>query len=983
MDNESKVAVIGMSGRFPGAPDTDTFWQNLARGLESLTTVWPTAEQQCRENLDGSRSVWGMLEEPDGFDAEFFGMSPGEATTLDPQQRIFLEVAWHALESSGYNPHSYQGLIGIYAGCSNTDYGHLLKQSYEGPGRPTDWQIKLGNNVDSLATRACYKLGLRGPGVTVQTACSSSLVSIHLASQALMTGECDIALAGGASVHLPVPTTTYTEGGYVARDGRCRAFDADASGTTFGDAVGVVVLKRLSDAIDSGDNVRAVILGSAIGNDGSDKVGFTAPSLDGQVRTIRTAHLVADIDPGSITYVEAHGTGTPLGDPIEFRALSKAFRYGTSQRRFCALGSVKSNVGHTDAAAGVVGFIKAVLALENRQIPPSLHFRRPNPALDFDESPFFINSDLVEWHSPESPRRAGVNSLGIGGTNAHVVLEEAPSAPDRDRRGPWQLLLASARTSEALDALCGQLSGYFRSTTVPLEDAAWTLQVGRHAHSLRRFAVATSQQSAADVFKESGTLLPLKVAERPRPVVLLFPGQGSQHAGMTRDLYSYNEVFRSSVDWLSDILLGDIGLDLRRVLYPSASEVAEADRLLGSLSVGQPAVFVVEYALAQLCQSLGLCPQLVVGHSVGAYAAATVAGIMDPVDALRLVAARGQLLDRLPQGAMLAVPLGAADVAKFLMPDLELAVVNGPHQCVVSGPRTKIVDLRSRLAGQSIDSTLLRIPTAGHSSAVTAISDEFAERATRITLRPSSIRFISDVRPNDDRPPVTSSEYWVQHLRQAVHFSDALEKVLALREPILLEVGPGRALARLVHEHPAFDPATCDVLSTQPHPADTRSDLYAWLEAIGSLWQLGVSIDWRALHSGYSPRRAPAPTYPFQHQRFFPGGSHRDGYSPRRTDPAPEPRTPPTTSATELSTVQRVSQVFSAVFGTPVERPNDNFFDLGGDSLMATQLTAAIQEEFDTQLSVRSVLAAPTVQQLAQLIDAHIPSIKSELRGVQ
>ncbi|XYH92806.1 type I polyketide synthase [Sorangium sp. So ce1128] len=619
----SFIAVVGMACRFPGAADLDAFWTLLCDGVESLS-FFPLEEKR------GSREVraYGMLEGADLFDAALFGYSPREASLIDPQQRVFLECAHEALEHAGYDPHGYPGAIGIFAGGATTAYWSTLKAQKDALALGDDWQFMIATGLDFLTTRAAYKLNLRGPAITVQTACSTSLVSIHLATQALLSGDCEMALAGGATVRVPAPIDNYTEGGVLSPDGHCRAFDARAQGTVGANGVGVVVLKPLADALRDGDHIHAVLRGSAVNNDSGDKMGFAAPSITGQARAIRTAHRVADVSPETITYVETHGTGTPLGDPVEIAALTQAFRAGTDRTGFCAIGSVKTNIGHTDAAAGVAGFIKAVLAIERGLIPPSLNFERPNPQIPFDQSPFVVNTALRPWRvAGDRPRRAGVNSLGVGGTNAHVVLEQAPAAEASGPARPAQLLVLSARTPTALAAMSARLGEHLhRHPEIPLADAAWTLQVGRRAYPFRRYAVCAAASDARRALGEPGGVPeePEVDGSRPRPVTFLFPDDRGP-VDVTGDLYRHEPEFRRRVDECFAWVRAHLRLDPAQVKGLS--------------------VFALEYALARLWSHWGVSPAAAFGQGAGAHVAACVSGRCSLADALSLLA-EGELTAR-------------------------------------------------------------------------------------------------------------------------------------------------------------------------------------------------------------------------------------------------------------------------------------------------------------------------------------------------
>ena len=866
-DTAGDIAVVGMSARFPGAANLDEYWANLVGGVESVT-IFPTDEP-----VDHVPTA-GVIENAGDFDPAFFGISPAEAIILDPQHRLFLEGAWQALEDAGCDPSTYPGAIGVYGGSTESGYLERLQAQRDRLPAVNDFQLKIATGVDFLTTRVAYKLGLRGPAVTVQTACSTSLVAIHMAAQALLAGECDMALAGGATVNAPGEPGDYDEGGIVAKDGHNRTFDAEAGGTVSGGGVGIVVLKRLADALADGDHIRAVLLGSAVNNDAGMGIGFTAPSVEGQAQVIRAAQLVADVGADTITYVEAHGTATPLGDPIEVAALTQAFRESTDQIGFSLLGSVKTNIGHADAAAGVAGFIKAVLAVEHGLVPPTLHFRRPNPHLELETSPFAVNTELTAWKPVGFPRRAGVSAFGIGGTNAHVILEEPPNRPV-EPSGPRHLLTLSARTRPALEEATSRLADHLRSNPeVALADVAWTLQTGRKAHQHRRVLVADSPDDAANALAAPDAARVITSAGEPRerPVVFMFPGQGGQHVGMGRELYETDASFRADVDGACDLAMPQLGLDLRNVLYPprgDAAAVEEASAQLRRMSVGQPAVFIVEHALALFWMRLGITPAAVVGHSLGAYAAACVAGVMSLPQAVELVVVRGKLLDSLPSGAMLAIPLPESDVAQLLNDDLSLAVINGSAQSVVSGPAASIERLQERLAKDGIDARRLNISTAAHSSLVDPVIPALEAQLARTALRNPVIPMLSDTTGAWTVPgELTDTAYWTAHMRNTVRFGDALTALLDAPHRVLLEVGPGRTLATLGRQHPALGDSH-EVVQSLPHPTEVTSDLTSVLTAAGRLWLAGVPISWTGLFAGERRRKVPLPTYPFQRQRFL------------------------------------------------------------------------------------------------------------------
>jgi acyl transferase domain-containing protein len=876
------IAVIGMAGKFPGAPDLAAYWQNLRNGVESIThfsehelEVTPAISQ----NPQYVRAR-GMMEGVDLFDAEFFGINPREAEYTDPQHRLLLETAWEALENAGYDTERFAGSIGVFAGCSQNTY--LLCNLASHPEFLTEFlsfqqmgahPSMLGNDKDFLATRIAYKMNLRGPSIAVQCACSTSLVAVVQACQNLLTFQCDLALAGGVSVTFPQKRGyVHEEGSLVSADGTCRPFDAAAGGTVFGDGVGLVVLKRADEAIRDGDHIHAVIRGFAVNNDGSTKVSYMAPSVDGQAEAIATAQALAGIDVATIRYVEAHGTGTSLGDPIEVAALTKAFRAGTSERQFCALSAVKGNIGHLEAASGVAGLIKAILALEQGEIPPTLHFSTPNPRIDFAASPFYVCSKLQTWPATEIPRRAGVSSFGVGGTNAHIVLEEAPQVIATVAGSQPQLFVLSAKSESALEDATNRLAEYLRlHPELSLADAAYTLQTGRRAFRHRRVWVSRTTEETVELLgqKKSTKMLSSDTQNRKGSVAFLFPGQGAQQVDMGRELYETHPIFRAQVDLCCERLAPELGLDLRDVLYPAdnADKIEAQDRLMQT-SLTQPALFVVEYALAQVWLSLGVRPQVMIGHSLGEYVAATLAGIFTLEDALHLLAVRGRLIQSMPAGTMLAVVLPEEEVAPLLEGGLSLAAVNGPKLCVVSGPEEAVAALRKKLSGQGTVSRELKTSHAFHSAMMDPILAEFEAEVRRVPRNKPQIPIVSSLygRLATDEE-WTDPGYWSAQLRHTVRFADAVSTLLNQPEMALLEVGPGQTLTTLARQNPAKQASQTTIYSS-PRTCK-ESETAEFLSAAGQLWLAGVEIDWRALHSGAVRRRVPLPTYPFERKRHW------------------------------------------------------------------------------------------------------------------
>ena len=873
------IAIVGMVCRFPGARNIDEYWRNLRDGVEAITFF--SDEELAREGVEPSElddrnyvKARGIVDGVEDFDANFFGFTPREAEMTDPQQRFFLESCWEALEQAGYHAEKYPGTVGVFGGAGANLY-LLYHLSAAGYLRDPDLisQAFIYNKNDHLTGRVAYKLNLRGSCVTVQTACSTSLVATGFACQSLLNYQVDMALAGGVTLVTPQKMGyTYAEGGIHSPDGHCRAFDARAQGTVSGSGVGVVVLKRLQDAIDDGDTIWAVIRGSAVNNDGSLKAGYTAPSVDSQAEVIALAQGLAGAEPDTISYVEAHGTGTPLGDPIEVEALTKVFRARTERKGFCAIGSVKTGIGHLDTAAGVAGLIKTALMLRHKMIPPSLNFEAPNPQLDLDNTPFFVNTKLRPWERGATPRRAGVSSFGLGGSNAHVVLEEAPEPEPSGPSRPWQLLLVSAKTAPALDAACANLIEFFnQNPAANLADVAHTLRVGRKAFEHRRMLVcADAEEAVAALRALTPDRLFSSVQEAAnRPLTFMFPGQGSQYVGMAAELYGSERVFRERVDYCSEFLKPILQLDLRDVLYPEEAAREEAALKLDQTLITQPALFVVEYAMACLLAEWGVRPSAMIGHSIGEYVAACLAGVFSLEDALRLVAARARMLQDLPGGAMLAVQLSEARVREMLNGELALAAVNGVGQCVVSGPAPAVGQFEQQLAAAGVASQLLRTSHAFHSAAVEAALEPFVGAFEGVELKAPQLPFISNVTGTwVTVEEATDPRYWARHMRQTVRFLDGVEELLKTPEAVLLEVGPGLTLRTLARWHPHKKPQQL-VISSIPNPREQQSDTAYLLKTLGHLWLAGIEADWAAFNAGERRQRLPLPTYPFERRRYW------------------------------------------------------------------------------------------------------------------
>jgi len=874
------IAIVGMAGRFPGAGSVEELWRRLRDGEELIRFF---SEEELLESgvppavfKDPNYvPAHGYLEGIDQFDAGFFDVNPREADITDPQIRLFLENSWAALEDAGIDPERHGGAIAVFAGCSNNAYvfENLIKnpKMIEAVGYTA---AALGNHTDFLATRASYKLDLRGPSVTLQTACSTSLVATHLACQSLLSGESDVALAGGVCVTvLKKQGYTYVEGGTNTDDGHVRAFDAGGDGMLGGNAVAMVVLKRLEDAIADGDTIRAVIRGTAINNDGVDKVTFTAPSVNGQAQVILDALEVADVDPRTIGCVEAHGTATPLGDPIEIAALTQAWREKTEDVGFCRIGTLKTNIGHTDIAAGVSGLIKAALELRHGEIVPSLHYETPNPEIDFEASPFVVNTELFSWPAPaDHPRRAAVSSFGMGGTNAHAILEEAPELAPTSGGRARRLLLLSGRSPAALEANTAELADHLEAgPEQDLEDVAFTLQVGRKAFEERRAVVVGERADAVAALRKLDALHSVTetCTRKGRGLAFMFTGQGAQYPGMMRGLYAGEPVFREELDRCCELLVDPVGLDLRTLILPPPGEEDAASERLALTQYTQPALFCVEYALARLWMSWGVEPEAMAGHSIGEYVAACLAGVFSLEDGVRLVASRGRLIGSLPEGgAMMAVHLDEEALRPQLPEGLSVAAINAPGLVVVSGAAVAIDALESKLEAENVSTRRLHTSHAFHSILMEPILEAFAREVAKVELHPPSIPVVSCATGTWlGDAQATDPNYWVGHVRDAVRFADCVGTLTDDPDRVLLEVGPGQTLSSLAQLTTAGRDTI--VLSSTRHPREDRDDLEVLLLALGKLWTVGVDVDWEAFHGGETRRRVPLPTYAFQRQRYW------------------------------------------------------------------------------------------------------------------
>ncbi|MGK0188016.1 MAG: amino acid adenylation domain-containing protein [Verrucomicrobiales bacterium] len=1000
------IAVVGMSGKFPGAPDVDTFWDNLCQGKEMISHFSEEELDYSNANAAGADpdSLYvrsrGIIEGSDLFDARHFGIPPKEAESLDPQHRVLLEVAQEALESAGCDPDRFDGKIGFFAGSSQNSYllnnllGDRAFTQQLAAGYPvSNFSVMFGNDKDFLPTRVAYKLNLKGQAIAIQCACSTSLVAIAEACKNLQSSHCDMALAGGISLTFPQKRDyLYTPDGMASRDGHCRTFDKDATGTVFGEGAGLVALKRLEDAERDGDRIFGVIRGFALNNDGADKAGFAAPSINGQASAIREAHAAAGVDAESITYIEAHGTGTPLGDPIEIAGLKQAFSSSTDKRGFCAIGTGKTNVGHLDIAAGVTGFIKTVLSLYHKKLPPLLHFKEANPKIDFDNSPFYPVTELTEWTADEGPRRAGISAFGVGGTNVHMVIEEAQMPSSTEESDLPQIYPVSGTSKDAVTAGIERLGAFAsKNESANAADMAATLQLGRRQFPYRSWVTADPTMAALSVTcSERSKQRVLKSDKQLRNVCVLFPGQGSQHPGMARDVYRTFPVFRQVMDQCADTLKDSIGEDLRALIYPEAENCTTAAARLKNTSLAQPAIFAVEVALMRQWLHWGIVPSCLVGHSIGEFAAACIADVLSLEDALQLIALRGRLMADLPGGAMLSVRLCEQQALGYLEgTELDLAAINGATSCVVAGSHEAAADFAKRLEADDVVVKTLHTSHAFHSRMMDSIVPVFEQAVSKVPLHAPSMRILSTVTNewmNDST--ATDPHYWASHLRQPVRFLGAAEQLWNMHDTQLLEVGPGRTLATLAGQNP--DRKSKQVaLATLPHPSSNdRSDLYM-LNTLGEMWARGLSVDWAQLHSGRTVHKTAAPTYAFQRKRFWIEPTNKET-PPSLQQPAPDqssfpsylfpvqqatpPANPLSTESTPMMNNDQtqpqggvgrrdrleveLKYVLSELSGIESEEMDSHasFLELGFDSLLLTQAGKELKDHFGVIVTLRQLI---------------------------
>ncbi len=1018
--DDNHIAVIGMSGRYPKCDNLQQFWEILRDGKDALSDLEDSdldamgIPSQLYQDPDYVKRG-SKLPHADSFDAEFFGFIPREAASTDPQTRVFLETCYEALESAGYDPLQMDAPVGVFAGSAANDYASL--QSLPDPSDPTSaFEQLIGREKDFLATRVAHRLNLKGPALTLQTACSTSLVAIHQAIQSLLSYESTVCLAGGVTLSFRTNGGyLYQEGMILSPDGRCRAFDANASGTSLGQGCGVVVLKRLAEAVADGNHILAVVRGSAVNNDGADKIGYTAPSESGQAEVITMAHQLAEVESDTIGYIEAHGTGTKLGDPIEIAALSRAFAPGTQRRQYCAIGSVKTNFGHTDTAAGVTGFMKAVLSLYHKKLLPNLHFQEANPAIGFDETPFYVSDKLQDWPSADTPRRAGVSSFGIGGTNAHMILEEAPAIASKNDVTGAQLLPLSARTPESLDHAVANLHTFLKTDeVVRLGDVSHTLRHGRASFPHRATLVVqhNSDTQAYEVFSHKDSIGEKPVA--PPRLVWMYSGQGSQYAGMCAQLYADSQVFKSAIDICAELFKPHLETDIRTLMF--TIDDAERSEQLSETRFTQPALFCIEYAMSCHLTATGATPDAVIGHSIGEFAAAVQAGIMSLQDAVYAVSQRASLMQSMDTGSMLSVALSVDELTPLLPKGLIIAVENTPELSVVAGPDTLIQQFQTHMESSGHTANHVRTSHAFHTPMMNMAAERFLEIMQQITLTAPVIPMTSNITGEwMTSAEATSPEYWASQITSRVRFSRCLATASTLdpatEKLVLLETGPGRVLAGLARAHPDIDPRRISIAHAVKHPSDVAPDSVFTLQAVGKLWASGVELDWDAIQDTSGYRKTPLPTYPFDRKRHWaPEVSHvmeLPQFQPQNTPsnavatPVPSVEAlagqsvanmvaigassdnttltnePPQTLKRTEHLLELLREMLVELSGIEAEAidVDSTFTQSGFDSLFMTQLATEVKKRFKVTVTQRQLFEdASTLSLLAQLLDNELPA---------
>lgn len=977
MTDENAIAVIGMSGRFPQAESVDKLWENLLTGKDCLQHF--SKEELINEGIseaslesDQYVRVKGIIDSPNNFDTEFFDYTVKESMIMDPQARVFMEEVWKGIEDSGYAISKYKGRVGVYAGSGMNTY--LLRAMQKGIlDQYDDFNIMLGSDKDLLSTRVSYKLNLTGPSVAIQSTCSTSLVAVHSACQGLLSGDCDMAVAGGVSISYPIKQGyKYQDGMIFSKSGACRPFEVNSDGAVFSDGVGVVVLKRLDEAIKDDDDIYGVIKGTAINNDGNDKVGFTAPSVSGQAEVIKDCLDIADVPAESIQYIEAHGTATEIGDLLELKALSQVYGEETSKKNFCAIGSIKSNVGHLNTASGVAGLIKALLILKQGVVPPMAGFHKENPKLGLTDSHFFINQKLIQLDQTV-PIRVAVSSFGIGGTNAHAILETAPiRKEDRNKQTSKEIFPFSAKTQKSLMRNMGKLSDWLlQNRSVGLYDIAKTLQAGRETFNLRQAVISESREDLSSQIQQRLKSMKLVKAQK-RPVYFLVTGQGSQFVNMAKGLYERIGSFRDIVDKGFNILRSKYEADFIEVLYPDKTSISEAQEVIDNTEYAQPLIFIISYALGKYLMSIGIKPDKIIGHSLGEYVGACLSGVMTFEQGLEIVYWRGQYLQKADKGKMLAVRASVEDIAALDLDGVHISAVNAPKAVVVGGAEDKIAEAERVLSANKILHQALKTSHAFHTPMMEEAAKRFEAYLDKFDLKDPSVECISNTTARVvEKEQMSRSSYWKNHITNPVLFSSGVQQLLDGGEAVFIEIGSGKTLIDLAKQQASKEHFFVEMLPGRY----SKEDQYSFfLEKLAHLWELGVSVEFETLQNGRASR-IHMPTYQFDHQEFsiMATNNHsREGVTGDSSNVYSSNISRDRISAAYVEPRDEVEvlllNLLKEIIGVENIGVSDNFFELGLSSLLASQYAGAIKESIDLEVGIQSIIESGCISELAEIV---------------
>lgn len=996
------IAIIGMSGKFPKSKNLKEFWSNLTGGEELITFYNDTELREAGVSEDYIQNpnyvkADSALENVESFDYNFFGYTKAEAAAMDPQIRALHEQVWLALEDAGCNPYQYKEKIGVFLTASDNinwrAYSLLSKNEMVNP-----FFLNQISDKNFASTLISYNLNLRGPSYFTDTACSSSLVCTHVAARSLLLRECSIAIAGGARIE-STDTKGYMhqEGMINSKDGHCRAFDKDSSGTITGEGVGIVILKRMEDAVRDKDHIYAVIRSTAVNNDGDRKVGYTAPSIAGQAECIRLAHQIANIEPEAVTYIETHGTGTKLGDPIEIEALNKAFNYNTNHK--CAIGSVKASMGHLDTTAGISGLIKTALVLKNKKIPASLHFKEANPEINFKSGPFYVNQKLSDWIiDNQNNRIAGVSSFGIGGTNAHAVLEEFVSDVQTEEDQNFHLIRFSAKSVKSLEQYQIELKNRLEEKDdLKISDLAYTLQIGRKQFGYNRFLVAKTKEEIITALTKNvhdslftGKLKPNK------KTVFMCSGSGVQYIDMCKGLYNRIPYFKQLIGTGFQQLKEITGIDFSKIVYPDTI-TEDFLHTINQNEYTQPLVFIFEYAVAKLLIKWGVSPDYMIGHSTGEYVAACLSGVFSYEQGLPLVVKRAKIMSLSPEGTMLSIELSELELQQYLTKEIAIAAINSPNSCVVSGTVKAINELQADLIEKGIPNSRLRISLGAHSFLMDTVLDDYAEALKTVDFSEPKIPFISNLTGRFiTAEEACSVKYWIDHLRHTVRFSDGITHLLKEPDTVFIEVGPSNALTTMFQQHQKLNTHGNIAVNVIRHPKNEIDDQKFLLSKLGELWLNGIDINWEEYHENNKVNKASLPGYVFEKTKL-PARVNLFEKLQQQNDPLAftfendffendekdEEEIADKKGEMSLNYVAPSNEIeyglvkiWEDFFGIQKIGIADDFFSIGGNSLKALTMVKLVAKAFDIEITIKDFYTKTTIKDLAHEISLVLKIMK-------